>query len=230
MAGGGEAARGEMQAMRGGDIERSPFASGSMMQNPYLDKTYQRAADKVSQNFMASVAPDIQGSMTGQGKGMGSGRNEAMGRAQQTLGGELGGLATDIYGGAYDKDMGRYSNAYEAERGRQSSAQGNALNRSVNMLPQLGDIRGQEFGDSDRRREMGSQTRDLNRENDRRTFENQKNAFNFQEQQPFQFAAFQDMSTSGTGQTTQPSGVYNDPWATGIGAATAATGLSGLAP
>jgi len=205
----------------------NPFATGAMMNNPYLDAAYNRAAGKMTQNFQQSVMPGLQGSMIGQGKGMGSQRNQAAGQMQQNLLGELSGLGTDIYGGAYEQDMGRRAQAFEAERGRRYDASGNQMGYTQNMLPQLADLRGQEFADADRRMMLGEGQRNLADENRRRTFVNDQNRFNFQEQQPMQFAAYQDTATAGTGTTTSPTGVYNDPWAQVAGAASLAGGLPG---
>ena len=204
----------------------NPFATGAMMNNPFLDATYDRAAGKMSQNFQQSVMPGLQGSMIGQGKGMGSQRNQAAGQMQQNLASELSGLGTDIYGGAYEQDMGRRASAFEAERGRRFGASSDQMNLTSGMIPQLGDIRGQEFGDADRRMQLGESARTLQDENQRRSFVNSQNSFNFQEQQPMAFASFQDTSTAGTGTSTAPTGVYNDPWATaaGVGSLASAVG------
>lgn len=59
--------------------------------NPYLDATFNRAADSVQQRLQSSFA--------------GSGRNVSAGRAPAAL--ELNDLATTVYGGAYDADRNR---------------------------------------------------------------------------------------------------------------------------
>ena len=226
MGGVNPASRAELSEIQGRGMAANPFASGAMMAgNPMLDSMYDRGAGKMTEKFQTAIMPELQGTMIQQGKGIGSQRNEAAGRAQRNLLGELSGLATELYGGAYEADMGRMANAYEAERGRQVGARQDAMSRGQSLLPQLGDIRGQEFGDADRRRELGYDQRMMSRENQRRDYVNQQNAFNFQEQQPFQFAALQDTSTAGTSQLTQPTGVYSDPFATAVGGAQMASAL-----
>jgi len=83
--------------------------------NPYLDATYNRAASGVTRAFNRAVLPNLESRFAGAGR-MDSGAYQgALGEAGRGLAGELSGMATDIYGGAY-----------QAERGRQNAAVGAA--------------------------------------------------------------------------------------------------------
>lgn len=83
--------------------------------NPWLEKTYQAAADPVMRNFQTAVAPSIDGGAVAAGRyGSGAWANAQRG-AQDSLGTSLSNLATGIYGGNYqterDRQMGAVNNA-----------------------------------------------------------------------------------------------------------------------
>jgi hypothetical protein len=127
------------QTLQGGFLGSNPYL-GQMNQfnsasNPHLDATFNQAA-LATQNQLASQFA-------------GSGRNvdasEGL-RAQQ-----LGSLATNIYGGAYQQDqdrrlqaLGMQAGGYDAERARQQQVLG--------MSPALGQA---QYGDLDRLLNVG---------------------------------------------------------------------------
>jgi hypothetical protein len=91
------AAQGEAQKVLGGDYLNS---------NPYLDATFDRAASGVTRNFNRAVLPNLESRFAGAGR-LGSGAHQgAVGEAGRALAGELGGMATDIYGGNYARERG----------------------------------------------------------------------------------------------------------------------------
>ena len=230
-AGTRSASQQEMGEMGGRNLASNPFSNMSMVGgNPYLDAMYDRGAGKVTEQFQKAVMPELTGTNIMAGKAGGSQHLDQAGMAQRNLANELGSLAADVYGKAYETDMDRASTAYEAERGRQSNAAQASLQRSLGLLPQYGELRGQEFGDADTWRDLGLDRRELARFNADRRYANRDRAFQFQEQQPFQFAALQDTATSGTGQLTQPAGSFTpSPYSQAIGGMMAAPAVAGVA-
>ena len=75
--------------------------------NPYLDATFDKASGRVTENFTDAVMPGINATF-GSGGRTGSGlHTQAIGDAQDELGNDLSGLATDIYGGNYQQERNR---------------------------------------------------------------------------------------------------------------------------
>lgn len=120
-----DAAQGYVQNTLGTDPSsqftnaQNPFASQTRefagATNPYLDATFNRAADNVQQRLQSSFA--------------GSGRNIGAARAPAAL--ELNDLANTIYGGAYESDRNRSLSELQQQRGIGAqgfeSAQGRGL-------------------------------------------------------------------------------------------------------
>ena len=76
-------------------------------QNPYLDQTFGRASDAVSQRFREDVLPGINASFGAAGRTGGGLHAQAFTDAAGKYGDTLNNLATDIYGGAYESDANR---------------------------------------------------------------------------------------------------------------------------
>lgn len=76
-------------------------------QNPYLDQTFNRAAGRVGEQFNEQVLPGIHSAFSSAGRTGGGLHGQTVTGAAGELGDTLSGLATDIYGGAYDRDMSR---------------------------------------------------------------------------------------------------------------------------
>jgi hypothetical protein len=191
-------------------------ARGDMLNaNPYVDQMFNRAADNVVEKYKTATAPALQGAMIGAGKAYGSQAQEQALRARQGLSQELSGLATDIYGGNY-----------AAERDMQMQAARGLADRGYNVAGSLGQYRTDEFGDADRMRDLGFESRGIRESNAQRRFTNASNAFQFQERQPFDMAALQDSATAGTGTGTAPTGNYVNPYAVGAGLGAAALGAA----
>lgn len=88
----------------GQDMLTQTLQGGYLNSNPYLDATYDRAADAVSRQFSQAVLPGI-GTQFSQAGRLGSGAHEnAADWAMDSLGRQLTGLATDIYGGNYAQE------------------------------------------------------------------------------------------------------------------------------
>jgi hypothetical protein len=72
--------------------------------NPYLNATFDKAADAVTRRYQTATAPGVDSAFAGRGR-YGSGLHaNAQGAAARELGDTLGGLATGIYGGAYGQE------------------------------------------------------------------------------------------------------------------------------
>jgi hypothetical protein len=74
--------------------------------NPYLDATYDRAAEGVTRNFNLATLPALETRFAGVNR-LGSGAyKHGLSEAGRGLAGELAGMATDIYGGNYARERG----------------------------------------------------------------------------------------------------------------------------
>ncbi len=102
--------------------------------NPYLDATFNRAADQVTNRLQTSFAS--------------SGRNT--GAARPVAADELSNLATGIYGGAYESERDRMASELAQNRGLQMGALG--------MAPELAQS---DYADLDRLAGVGAQREDL---------------------------------------------------------------------
>lgn len=75
--------------------------------NPHLDETYNQAAERLGEQFKRITMPTLSGRYAGAGR-LGSGAYaNARGGAVDELGDQLRRLATDIYGGNYQRERGR---------------------------------------------------------------------------------------------------------------------------
>ena len=88
--------------------------------NPYLDATFNRAADQVQNRLQSSFA--------------GAGRNIGAGRAPAAL--ELNDLANTIYGGAYESDRNRSLSELQQLRGIGATGFENSQNRALDDIQQ----------------------------------------------------------------------------------------------
>lgn len=80
--------------------------------NPYLDAMYNNAASAVTRNYQEAVAPTIAANFGLSGRtGSNMAFANAMDSSRDTLSRNLGGLASNIYGGAYENERGRQMQA-----------------------------------------------------------------------------------------------------------------------
>ncbi len=83
--------------------------------NPYLEATYNAAADPVTRHYREAVAPSISANFSAAGRyGSNMAHTNAHQTAQDTLGRTLGDLGTQIYGGNYQRERGRQLRATAA--------------------------------------------------------------------------------------------------------------------
>lgn len=75
--------------------------------NPFLDATYDRAAGRVTDHFSKSILPGINATFAGAGRTGGGLHGDYISQAVGEAGDALSGLATDIYGGAYESGQER---------------------------------------------------------------------------------------------------------------------------
>lgn len=153
--------------------------------NPYLDAMYNNAAGAVTRNYQEAVAPSIAANFGLSGR---SGSNmafaNAMDSSRDTLSRNLGGMAANIYGGAY-----------ENERGRQMQA--------ASMAPETAALN---YFDSNQLLQAGrlQDTYNQNRLN------SDINRFNFNQERPWDALGRYQQLINGNygGQSTQP--IYNN--------------------
>jgi hypothetical protein len=88
--------------------------------NPYLDATFNRAADQVQNRLQSSFAA--------------AGRNTGAARAPAAL--ELNDLANQVYGGAYEQDRNRSLSELQQMRGIGATGFENAQNRALDDIQQ----------------------------------------------------------------------------------------------
>jgi len=102
----------------------NPYASQprefSGQTNPYLDATFNRAADQVQNRLQSSFA--------------GAGRNIGAARAPAAL--ELNDLANQVYGGAYEQDRNRSLSELQQQRGIGAQGFENAQSRGLDDIQQ----------------------------------------------------------------------------------------------
>lgn len=104
------------------DTLNKTAAGGYVGKNPYLDAMYGQGAQALTDQFQQTVNPTIEGLFSKTGGGSGSSQEALLkGQAQKELGTSLGGLATNLYGGAYDQDMGRMLGAAQSLPGLDST-------------------------------------------------------------------------------------------------------------
>jgi hypothetical protein len=106
-------------ALRNGD---NAFASGKMLDNPYINQMVEASTRDVTKEFQNSIAPALMSQFSAAGR-TGSGANVmAFGNAAGQLAERLGDMNANIRGNAYQQGLGMMSQAYEAERQRQYGA------------------------------------------------------------------------------------------------------------
>lgn len=139
---------------------RNPYASAENTfggaSNPYLDATFNRAADSV-QNRLASQ-------FAGAGRNIDASRN--------VNASELNDLATNIYGGAYENERNRQlqyqsqltgigAQGYELERDRMANDINQQRQQQLGVLGLAPQIANQDYVDLDRLRGVGAEYEDL---------------------------------------------------------------------
>lgn len=107
----------------GGEIGYNPLygymgnvaAGGEVGSNPFLDATYARAAEGLTDQYRLGTLPTSLSQFSGGGRSLEHGAPDALqqiaGIQAGQFGDALGGLATDIYGGAYENDQRRRMDA-----------------------------------------------------------------------------------------------------------------------
>ena len=76
-------------------------------QNPWLDRTFDRASQSVSDRFTKDVIPGLNATFGSAGRTGGGLHGQTFTDAAGQYGDTLNNLATDIYGGAYESDQNR---------------------------------------------------------------------------------------------------------------------------
>lgn len=104
----GQGANQALAGMSTGMNALQQTARGQMLgANPYLDQQFNAASDAVTRQFNDSVLPNINATFGAGGRTGSGAHQQAMANAQQGLGNQLGNMAANIYGGAYESERGR---------------------------------------------------------------------------------------------------------------------------
>lgn len=137
LTGAGLTAHGAMAGLRPAQEQLGGTASGEYLgQNPYLNAMFNQAAGQVTDQFKNNVLPGIN-SVFGAGGRAGSGLHAAnMQQAGSNLANQLGGMAANIYG-----------NAYNTERDRMVGAAGTLQSGALSGMGGLGDLYGRVSAD-----------------------------------------------------------------------------------
>lgn len=133
--------------------DQNPFAktaSGAYLtNNPYLDATYNRAAEAVTGQYKNTTIPGVRSSFGLAGGYNRGAEGEAISRANSELGRQLTGLATDVYGRNYEVERANQENAIRNQFGATGTALGesaNFANNDFNRLGQYAGVVGSPFG------------------------------------------------------------------------------------
>lgn len=108
------------------------FGSG----NPFLDATFANAAFPVVNQFMTATAPTVDAAFSRAGRYGSGAQATAQNNAADTLMRNLGGLATGIYGGAYESERNRQMQGLGMMQGAYDTGQSRALT-AAGMAPGL---------------------------------------------------------------------------------------------
>lgn len=159
----GDVITGRAQGLNPGMAGMAYTAGGGHLGgNPFLDSMFNKAANRVAEQFQTATAPGIDSSFAGRGRyGSGLHRN-ATDQAQRNLGLTLGDIATGLYGGAYDAERARQEAAtanlgslYSTGIGQRLGAAGQAAGQGISdvgtRLSATGQIAGDMSGDLARR-------------------------------------------------------------------------------
>ena len=93
------------------DEARRVATGGDVGRNPYLEDTYNRAANVVSQQFRENAVPGMDRAFLSQGRLGSNAYANARNRTEDSYGRNLNDLATTVFGGAYEQDRNRQQQA-----------------------------------------------------------------------------------------------------------------------
>lgn len=113
------------------------FISGGQT-NPYLDQMVNRAQSSVVNQFNNTTKPQIESSMRQSGSFGNSGLQQLMQNQQIAMGRQLGDIATQMYGQAYNQDQANRMNAIQM-----APTFGNAAYNDAREMLNAGNIRQQ---------------------------------------------------------------------------------------
>ncbi len=117
------------------------FLGGS----PYLDETFGRASEAVSKRFQETIAPGIAGRAVQGGRYGSPAYQRQQEGAQRALGESLGGMATDIYGGSYQRERGFQEQAQARLGGQYAQGVGQQIGAAGQIGGQYAGERGRQM-------------------------------------------------------------------------------------
>lgn len=90
-------------------------SGGQVGTNPYLDDTFNRAAQAVTKNYREAISPGMTSNAAMSGR-LGSGTYARMrNNAESAVGDQMTSLANQVYGGAYEQDRNRQMQALQQQ-------------------------------------------------------------------------------------------------------------------
>jgi hypothetical protein len=115
-----------------GNAAFGKFASGDMMNNPYMTGMANAAADSITRAYQNATAPQTASSFAGSGRyGSGAYQN-AVSQNQQDLATQLGNSMNNLYGGMYQNNMSNMLQGAQGLSGNYNTASQQQLAGSAN--------------------------------------------------------------------------------------------------
>ena len=115
-----------------GNAAFGKFASGNMMNNPYMTGMANAAADSITRAYQNATAPQTASSFAGSGRyGSGAYQN-AVSQNQQDLATQLGNSMNNLYGGMYQNNMSNMLQGAQGLSGNYNTASQQQLAGSAN--------------------------------------------------------------------------------------------------
>ncbi len=115
-----------------GNAAFSKFASGDMMNNPYMTGMANAASDSITRAYQNATAPQTASAFAGAGRyGSGAYQN-AVSQNQQDLATQLGNTMNNLYGGLYQSNMGNMLTGAQGLSGNYNTAAQQQLAGSTN--------------------------------------------------------------------------------------------------
>jgi hypothetical protein len=102
----------------------SQFASGQMLNNPYMQGMGQAASDQITRAYQTATAPQTTSQMEGSGRYGSGAMMNAQSQNQQDLATQLGNAQNNLYGGMYQSNMGNMLSAAGTQAQGQLGATG----------------------------------------------------------------------------------------------------------
>ena len=115
-----------------GNAAFGKFASGDMMNNPYMTGMANAAADSITRAYQNATAPQTASAFAGSGRYGSGAYGNAVSQNQQDLATQLGNSMNNLYGGMYQSNMGNMLQGAQGLSGNYNTASQQQLAGSAN--------------------------------------------------------------------------------------------------